>query len=297
MFKNATLYRLIGDQSITATLLSMMALTAQFSPTGPTQVKSIGWVPPREKNAPMAELIAGHIIMAAMIETRAVPASAINKLVDAMAIASEKLTGRKPGKKQRREFKDQALLELLPQAFPKAAQIPVWIDPAAGLVVLGTASSAQADDVATLMVQSLGLKLVPVQTKMSPASVLSAWLADGDAAAPFALGSEAALRATGDSAESVRYINAELDTDDVKGHLSGGKVAQSLGLFYLDRVDFVLTDGLVLKKIVLGIPPASGEAPADAFGADVAMATGELAPMLNDLIVALGGEPPAEVSE
>jgi len=214
-----------------------------------------------------------------------------------MAIASEKLTGRKPGKKQRREFKDQALLELMPQAFPKAVRVPVWIDPAASMVVMGTASSAQADDVATLLVQSLGLKLSPVQTKMNPASVLSAWLSDGDAAAPFALGSEATLCATGDSDESVRYINAELDTDDVKGHLSGGKVVQSLGLFYLDRVDFVLTDGLVLKKIVLGIPPASGEAPADAFDADVAMATGELAPMLNDLIVALGGEPPAEVSE
>jgi len=294
MFKTATLYRITSAlQSPTA--LALAAGLATFAPTGPTQLKAIGWVPPREKNGKLAESINDQTIMAVMIETRAVPASAIDKLVDAMCIASEADTGRKPGKKQRREFKDQALLELLPQAFPKAARIPVWIDPAAGLLVLGTASSSQADDVVTLMVQSLGLTMAPLQTKESPSGVMAAWLREGFADAPFALGAEVAMLATDDSKEAVHYsYAADLDTDEVKDHIKSGKAVQSLGLYYLDRVDFVLTDSLVLKKIVLGVPVSPGESAADAFDADVVLATGELAPMLNDLIWALGGEAEAD---
>lgn len=293
MFKNATLYRITSVLQSPAAL-ALAAGLATFAPTGPTQPKAIGWVPPREKNGKLAESINDQTIMAVMIETRAVPASAIDKLVDAMCIASEADTGRKPGKKQRREFKYQALLELLPQAFPKAARIPVWISPSMELLVLGTASTSQADDVVTLMVQSLGLTMAPLQTTASPAGVMAAWLTLGDAESPFALGGEVALQAPDDSKEAVRYVNADLDTDEVKEHVRCGKAVQSLGLYYLDRVDFVLTDSLVLKKIVLGVPVSPGESAADAFDADVVLATGELAPMLNDLIVALGGEAEAD---
>lgn len=296
MFKNATIYRL-AEPASEASVLEFDAAAAQFAPTGPTQPKAIGWVAPRAKNALLAEAINGHIIMAAMIETRAVPASAIDKWVDAAAEKIERETGRKPGKKQRRELKDEALLELLPQAFPKAVSIPVWIDPAAGLLVLGTASSAQADDIVTLMVQSLGMKMAPLQTKANPAGIMAAWLREGTADAPFALGSEVAMKATDESKEAVRYVNADLDTDEVKDHIKHGKAVLSLGLYFLDRAEFVLTDSLVLKKISLTIPPAAGEAAADAFDADVVMGTGELAPMLASLIDAMGGEPEPEEAE
>ena len=290
MFKNATLYRLTGGQVITATLAAITAGAAVFAPTGPTQVKSIGWVPPREKNGLLAESIASHIIMSAMIETRTVPASAIDKWMDAAVEAIERATGRKPGKAQRRELKDNALLELLPQAFPKAVRVLVWIDPAAGLVVLDTASTSQADDVATLIAQSLGLSLAPVVTTQSPSFVLGSWLADDDAEfGGFAVGQECALKSDDEAATMVSYTNAALDTDEVRAHVRGGKRVTKLGVYWLDRIDCVLTDKLVLKKIDINAPPG-GDA-ADAFDADVAIFTGELAPMLVDLIEVMGGEP------
>jgi len=57
-----------------------------------------------------------------------------------------------------------------------------------------------------------------------------------------------------------------------------------------DRVSFVLTEGLQLKKVeLLGVvledkPDESG------FDADVAIATGELSKLIPDLIDAIGGE-------
>jgi recombination associated protein RdgC len=287
MLKNATLYRLSGALQSTETI-EFDAAAAPFLPTSPTQLKSIGWVSPREKNGLRVEVVAGQIIMAAMIETRTVPASAVDKLVDAMAEKIEFDTGRKPGKKQRRELKNHAVFELLPKAFPKATRVLVWIDPAAGLAVLDTSSSSQSDDVAALMVRTLGLVLAPVVTTASPASIMGVWLQAGEADGGFALGSECQLIAQTEAKATVLYSNSDIDTDEVKGHVAGGKRAAKLGLCWLDRIDYVMTDGLVLKKINMALPTVGGSS--DSFDADVAILTGELAPMLVDLISAMGGE-------
>ena len=134
MFKNASLARVSGLTS--AGDLGALAGLARFAHCGPTQPLAIGFVPPREQNGALCESVAGHWVMAVQIETRTVPASEIAKLVDRRAKEIEGETGRKAGKKQRRELKDEAVLELMPKAFPKLARVLVWIDPKAQLLVL-----------------------------------------------------------------------------------------------------------------------------------------------------------------
>ena len=55
----------------------------------------------------------------------------------------EAAEGRKPGKKEKREIKDDVRLQLLPMAFTKQAAVQVWIDPKARLLVLDAASQAK----------------------------------------------------------------------------------------------------------------------------------------------------------
>ncbi len=62
----------------------------------------------------------------------------------------EKTEGRKPGKKERRELKDEAKLDLLPMAFTKQGSMWVWIDPQARTLVLDTSAQGRADEVVTL---------------------------------------------------------------------------------------------------------------------------------------------------
>jgi recombination associated protein RdgC len=75
-----------------------------------------------------------------------------------------------------------------------------------------------------------------------------------------------------------------------------GKMPTRLALTWSDRVSFVLTEAMQLKKLAFletvfeGAAASPGDGKDDNFDADVAIATGELRKLIPDLIEALGGE-------
>lgn len=289
MFKNLTLARVKGLTS--AGELGLAARNTPFSPCGPTQVASAGFVPPRGPLQAGCESVAGHWILGVKIQTKTVPPAEIDKLVDARAAAIERETGRKPGKKQRRELKDEALLELLPKAFPKDTTVLVWIDAERGLLALDNVSPAKTDVVTTLLVQALGLVAAPLQTAVAPA----AWMRDQLIGDPenngFDLGNECELR-NPETKATVRYANLSVATPEVTEHVLGGKQVRRLGLEWTNGTvaDFVLADDGTLRKIDLTIPATARSEGADDFDANIALGTGALRVLIADLIAALGGE-------
>jgi len=68
-----------------------------------------------------------------------------------------------------------------------------------------------------------------------------------------------------------------------------------LAMNWEDRISFVLTDTLALKRLAM---PDVEKTPAgeDGFDADVAITTGDLASLLSGLIEALGGEAPPSMT-
>lgn len=289
MFKNLTLARVTGLSS--AGVLGAAAQTAPFAPCGPTQVASVGFAPPRGSQGAWCESVAGHWILAVKLQAKTVPPAEIDKLVDARAAAIERETGRKPGKKQRRELKDEALLELLPKAFPKDTTVLVWIDAERGLLALDNVSPAKTDVVTALLVQALGLVVAPLQTTVAPA----AWMRDQLIGDPenngFDLGNECELR-NPETKATVRYANLSVATPEVTEHVLGGKQVRRLGLEWTNGTvaDFVLADDGTLRKIDLTIPATARSEGADDFDANIALGTGALRVLIADLIAALGGE-------
>ena len=74
---------------------------------------------------------------------------------------------------------------LLPRAFPRRTDTLVWLDPAARTLWVGAGSTKKADGVVTQLIELLGggLKLSLLQTVLSPATAMSAWLAEKEAPA------------------------------------------------------------------------------------------------------------------
>jgi len=186
----------------------------------------------------------------------------------------ESKEGRKPGRKESRELRDEIVHDLLPMAFAKTATIMVWLDLQAGRLVLDTSSQAKADEVITALVKALGgLQLSPFNTQMSPQAAMTAWLTGSadDWPAHFAPGREVELK----SADSQ------------------GKLPTKLALDWDGRVSFVLSESTVLSKVAFldGVFEDNGQAEeGGGFDADVAIATGELGALITDLTAALGGE-------
>ncbi|MDP1532295.1 MAG: recombination-associated protein RdgC, partial [Rubrivivax sp.] len=133
MFKNLIVYRLgaAGVPDLNAMLAGLDK--ARFLPCAPTQPLSLGWVEPRgDAHAPLVEIIGGQWLLELRFEQKMLPASVVRRRTEERAAQIEKSTGRKPGKRETRDLKDEAMLDLLPQAFTKQASVRVWIDPEAG---------------------------------------------------------------------------------------------------------------------------------------------------------------------
>jgi recombination associated protein RdgC len=83
-----------------------------------------------------------------------------------------------------------------------------------------------------------------------------------------------------------------LEAKEIRGHLNAGKYPTRLGLTWNDRLSFVLTDKLQIKRLdflEMGTDDAQGDTvdPAEQFDIDFAVMTGELAAFLKDLTAVL----------
>ena len=301
MFKNLTVYRVGADSAPDLSAVEEALSRGRFVACGATQPKSMGWVEPRgEAHAPLVESIDGQWVMRLQTEQRVVPGAVVKRRVDEMAREIEQTTGRKPGKKLGKELKEQALLELLPRAFTKQSGTWVWWSPRERLLMLDTGSQARADEVVTLLIKQIdGLSLSLLHTEMSPAVAMAHWLGTGEAPQGFTVDRECELKAPDAMKSVVRYARHPLDIDEVRQHITAGKVPTRLSLTWRDRCSFTLTESMQLKKVALldvVFESTGQQADAQGFDADVAIATGELIELIPDLVDALGGEQPIGVS-
>lgn len=294
MFKNLMVYRIDAGWQPSFAQMQDSLEAERFVPCGASQEKAIGWVEPRgEAHAPLVEVVAGQLILKLKIETKSVPTSVVNRKAKERSSQIETTTGRKPGKKEMREIKDDVKLSLMPMAFTKEASIWVWIDPEAQFLMLDVGSQAKADEVVTLLAKSfagLGMKLL--NTQMSPQASMSSWLLEQEPPVCLTVDRECELKAADESKAVVRYVRHALDTEEVKQHIAAGKLPTRLALTWDSRVSFVLTEALQLKKLTFldSVFEGTSSEKDEGFDADVAIATGELRKLLPDLLEALGGE-------
>ena len=293
MFKNIT------PNIITSTLPGFVSLDdalqrMPFVPTTGQQNKSVGWVPPREDGGLFVESVNGQWIMRFMAETRQVPASVVQSRVDEMVSEWEATTGRKPGKKERRDLQEQAVAELLPSAFPRKRATWVWIDREKRRLIIDSTSAGTVDDIITALVKLVdGFAVEPQKTVMHPSAAMACWLEDQCAPGDFDIGKACELKSIDETKAVVRYKNHSLLIHEVEAHIATGKFPTSLDLEWDDRICFTLTDSLQLKKIrfsdgVLEQSKAQGQR-ADDFDGSVLLATSEIGQMLDELIAELDG--------
>lgn len=295
MFKNLIVYRIAPEWTADPAQLEAALDKMRFVPCTPTQPMSAGWVEPRGvAHAPLVEVVDGHWLLKLQVEHKAVPGAVVRRRAEEMAAQIEQQTGRKPGKKQMKELKEDALHELLPQAFAKRASVQVWIDPTQRLLLVDSGSANRADEVVTQLVKAGdGLALTLLQTAETPVAVMSAWLAGTEPPAAFSIDRECELKSPDEMKSVVRYARHALDIEEVREHIRGGKLPTRLALTWQGRVSFVLSDTGQIRKIAFldgvfeGLPKVEKD---EAFEADAAIATGELRQLIPDLVEALGGE-------
>lgn len=296
LLKNCRLYRLALTAQMDVSSLSGALARQAFQPCPSNEPRSMGWVPPREAGDMIhAVQRQWHAVFA--IEDKVIPASFLRRKVAEEVARIEADQGSRPGRKQMREIKDNVISALLPKAFTRMTGVNVWIDPEAGWMAIDATSDARCDDIVASLQRAMdddGTAALP-HTTISPVSAMTDWLAAGEAPAPFSIDRECELRDSSEEKGILRYTRVAIDTDEVREHLGGGKVAARLAMTWNDRISFVLDDRMTLRKIqMLDVLTErleeSAEDAEDLRDAEFILFAGEMRQLIADLVSSLGGE-------
>lgn len=300
-FRNLSIHRL-PRFTLSASQVAEALAKHAFHPGTSLELQTIGWASPRD-DGNLIHVVGRQLLLTLRTEKKLLPASVVNQVTKARAADVEEQQGFKPGRKQLKELKEQVTEELLPRAFAIRHDTRVWVDADNGWLVIDAASVAKADEVRGMLFKAIDpLPLVNLNVNTSPVAAMTEWLASGEAPASFTIDQDVELQSTSENRATVRYARHPVDVDDMGRHIAAGKRVTKLAMTWNDRVSFVLTDSLTIKRVAAldvikenADPSVQNED--ERFDADFALMAGELAGLLADLTEALGGERVAEESD
>lgn len=297
-FKSAHVFTLPKNWQVSRESLETQLARGRYAPPTATEGSSQGWVPVRE-HGDLVYANNGQWLLRLKISKRILPASVINDETKVRAKATEEQQGYPCGKKQVREIKDIVTLELLPKSHLKHEHILAWVDPKNGWFVVDSSSAGKIDAVTSQLTHCFDepcLKALHLQ--QSPTAAMCTWLTTGEPPAEFTVDRDCELKSSDEGKSAIAYKRHPLGdefSEEIKGHLSAGKLPVSLALTWNDKISFVLTEKLEIKRLAfldLLKEQASTEAEdaEEQFDADFVLMTGELQKLIVEIVSALGGE-------
>ena len=291
-FKNLQIYRLPENWNIGIQKLSECLERGPFVKCPSNLPKSRGWVSPTN-NGELVYSLAGQWLIAMKTEEKILPSSVVNDALKELADHVEKMQGYKPGRKQLKEIKERVIEELMPRAFTKHRTTNIWIDPFSGWFVVDAASQNKAEEVIEHLRHCLDdFPLTMLHTKLSPVSAMADWIACGDAPAGFTIDRDCELKSVDEEKSAVKFTHYSLDDGKAKEHLAEGKLPTKLALTFDNRISFVLTDKMEVKRVALLdiIECEKADNAQEQFDSDFALMTGEFKRLIAEMVEDLGGE-------
>jgi recombination associated protein RdgC len=295
MFKNARAYRLNTPFELDQLALHERLSDKAFRGCGPLEAMTMGWAPPL---GPQAEMLVhaanGCLLVAARRQERLLPASVVSEAVAERVAELEQAEGRDVSRRERSQLRDALLAEMLPQAFTRSRVVRALIDPQAGRVVVDAASDKLAEEVLSLLRESLGSLPVTPLTAPAAGERFTAWVLSGEPPAGLTLADQCELRDPADKGTVVRCRGMDLGAAEVRAHIDTGMRVAALGLDWQDALSLLLADDLSLKRLKFGdelieqaMDGAEDEDPALRFEAEMTIMTEQLRGLLGCLEAAL----------
>ena len=233
------------------------------------------------------------MLISLMREEKVLPSAAIKHKLDERIIKIQTKEGRNVGRKEKQELREAIIDNLLPKALTKRSRTNGLLD--TGWLWVDTASRHKAENLLTKLREALGgLPAQQPLARQSPASLMTNWLLQGEAQGRFVLDSDVTLVGAGDVASKVKISRKDLTAEDVVQHAKNGMKVTELGLIWNDRVAFILTQDLTLKRIQwLDVVQEEAEGSCDdaesmAYATQLLMAAA-LSVILGELVDLLGG--------
>ena len=228
-----------------------------------------------------------------MREEKILPSAVIKHKLDEQVVKIQTAEGRNVGRREKHELREAIIDDLLPKALIKSSRTYGLF--AGEWLFVDTANRRKAENLLTKLREALGdLPAQQPVARQSPASLMTNWLLQGEAQGRFVLDSDITLVGVGDVAPKVKISRKDLTAEDVVQHAKNGMIVTELGLVWNERVAFILTQDLTLKRIQwLDVVQEEAESSCDdaesmAYATQLLMAAA-LSAILGELVDLLGG--------
>ena len=142
--------------------------------------------------------------------------------------------------------------DLLQRAFPKTTHHLVWFDTRESTLYIEAGSYKQAEAVATEIRKVLGS--LPIETMPLTAIRLTTWL-DTKETLPDGLTVTEECELIDSEKQKATFSKHDLYDETVLNHIADGKDCTKLGLNFEDKMTFVLTSDMQIKKLKLSVEP------------------------------------------
>lgn len=295
-FNQLTFYRINPAQMPDAATLSSALQQRPFNPCLGLDWFSEGWGAAASHSDEFLLKVRNALLLALKREDKVLPAGVIRDLLDAKVTQIEEQEFRKIGRKEKLALKEQITDDLLPRAFTRSSRLAAMIDTQRNWLMVDSATASKAENLLScLRDASTAFPAALVHTNLSPQSAMTDWLINGDGPGGFALDNDCELKAAGDNGAVIRCSRQDLTAEEVQQHLKNGKQATKLGLVWRERIRFVLTESMQLKRlqfldVIQEEAAQAGDDMASLNEATLLLMAEELGGLVDELIEVLGGE-------
>lgn len=250
-FKNLVLFRLTEPFNLTPEQLSSTLATQAFRPCGGLEASSLGWDRPLGRaGTELVHAANGRIAICVRKEQRLLPAAVVREALEERLEKIEAQEARPVGTRERMRMRDEIVFDLLPRAFTKSIRTWAYISPDDRWLVIDAPSVNRAEELVVLLAQSIGhLGAEPYAPNAIAASEMTRWLQAGRAPGGLGLRDECELREPTDGGSLVRCQRQDLGGEEIRVHLDNHKQVERLGLGFEERLSFVLTADLTVKRL------------------------------------------------
>lgn len=251
MFKNARLYRMEDPSAINAEGLENRLSERRFRPCGPLQTASLGWYPPLGgQTRALVHAGNGCIALCARRQERLLPAAVVAEALDERVTDIEEREVRSVGRRERRQLREEVLMDMLPRAFTRSRQIRAYLDSVGGWMVVDAASEKGAEELVELLRETLGsFRVRPPRPRHEPSVLMTQWVAAGKSPDGLELGDACELRDPRDERALVRCSGQDLGAEEIATHLRAGKKVVKLAVRWREHLELLLQEDLSLRRL------------------------------------------------
>lgn len=216
----------------------------------PPHARSIyGWLPAFADE--LVHEVAGSMLICLGKEERILPRAVIQRMLADRVQAWEAQQNRPMKRAEKSQLAEELEFELLPKSFCIQKKLYALFDTVNKRLIINTASANQASQLTSLLRKSIpGISIEPLQYDESLAMRFVDWInSPTSLPANFALASDCMLYALDDEKKRFNCKGYELPADEILTLLSQGLAASEISLVWNERIQFTLTQDLIVKRM------------------------------------------------